>query len=139
MSACRPELVTSHAPTWAAVGAAKLLRNHSAVAAENRSSTALSTGVSVIPPSLSPRTDITFPHWASRLNLGREHRPPEVQGSRPGRERECAVVPGVSAGRRVGAYGDGQWGPTVRPCSACSQALPDGARFCLSCGAPQTR
>src|SRR5207342_922423 len=34
-----PELIASHAPAWAVVGALKLLRNHSAVAGENRSST----------------------------------------------------------------------------------------------------
>ena len=34
-----PELMASHAPSWAVVGALKLLRNHDAVAGEKRAST----------------------------------------------------------------------------------------------------
>src|SRR3954471_7947456 len=51
-----PELIASHAPAWAVVGALKLLRNHSAVAGENRSSTSARLPFA-IGPSLPSPTD----------------------------------------------------------------------------------
>src|SRR5690349_13029801 len=51
-----PELIASHAPSCAVVGALKLLRNHSAVAGEKRSSTSARLLVA-IGPSLPPGTD----------------------------------------------------------------------------------
>src|SRR3954468_24749364 len=51
-----PELMASHAPAWAVVGALKLLRNHSAVAGENRSSTSARLPFA-IGPSLPSPTD----------------------------------------------------------------------------------
>ena len=59
-----PELIASHAPAWAVVGALKLLRNHSAVAGEKRSSTSArrSSGLSfAIRASLPSRTDTAGP------------------------------------------------------------------------------
>ncbi len=47
---CRPELIDSHAPAWAAVGVEKLPRNQLAVAGENRSSTP-----SAMTPTTMPR------------------------------------------------------------------------------------
>lgn len=55
-----PELMASQAPACAVVGARKLLRNHSAVAGENRPST--SVGLSfAIGPSLPPAADTGSP------------------------------------------------------------------------------
>src|SRR5262245_27815713 len=50
--------MASHAPPWAAVGALKLLRHHSAVAGENRPRTS-SRLLCAIGPSLPPGTDTT--------------------------------------------------------------------------------
>src|SRR3954468_9479330 len=51
-----PELMASHAPAWAVVGALKLLRNHAAVAGEKRSSTSARLPFA-IGPSLPSPTD----------------------------------------------------------------------------------
>src|SRR6476619_1438963 len=60
-----PELIASHAPACAVVGALKLLRNHSAVAGEKRSSTSARLPFA-IEVSLPSRTDIPQPAQAGR-------------------------------------------------------------------------
>src|SRR3954466_4583885 len=62
-----PELMASQAPAWAAVGALKLLRNHAAVAGENRSSTSAR-----LPFAIAPRPFPTGPSLPSSADTARE-------------------------------------------------------------------
>src|SRR6478736_8178868 len=76
-----PELIASHAPACAVVGALKLLRNHSAVAGEKRSSTSARLPFA-IGLSLPSRTDI--PQRAGLVPTG------------SGQSRSVPVSPGQS-------------------------------------------
>src|SRR5689334_3498798 len=72
-----PELIASHAPAWAVVGAVKLLRNHAAVAGENRSSTSarlpFAIGVSLPSPADSRPRGASHGSEGGQLSLARRH------------------------------------------------------------------